>query len=47
VTTYNYDIPISITEQAEADLRGIYEYIAFEKLSPKNAVILHQSGAKS
>jgi plasmid stabilization system protein ParE len=29
---------VSITEQAEADLRGIYEYIAFEKLSPENAV---------
>jgi plasmid stabilization system protein ParE len=28
---------VSITEQAEADLRGIYEYIAFEKLSPENA----------
>lgn len=28
---------IKITEQAEADLRGIYEYIAFELLSPDNA----------
>ena len=28
---------ITITEQAEADLRGIYEYIAFELLSPNNA----------
>lgn len=26
-----------ITEQADADLRGIYEYIAFELLSPENA----------
>lgn len=26
-----------ITEQAAADLRGIYEYIAFELLSPDNA----------
>lgn len=26
------------TEQADADLRGIYEYIAFELLSPDNAV---------
>ena len=25
------------TEQAESDLRGIYEYIAFELLSPENA----------
>lgn len=25
------------TDQAEADLRGIYEYIAFELLSPDNA----------
>jgi toxin ParE1/3/4 len=25
------------TEQAEADLRGVYEYIAFELLSPDNA----------
>lgn len=25
------------TEQADADLRGIYEYIAFELLSPDNA----------
>lgn len=28
---------LSITEQADADLRGIYEYIAFELLSPENA----------
>ena len=25
------------TNQADADLRGIYEYIAFELLSPDNA----------
>lgn len=30
-----YDVQIS--EQAEADLRGIYEYIAFELLSPETA----------
>lgn len=29
---------VTITEQANADLRGIYEYIAFELLSPDNAV---------
>lgn len=29
---------LSITEQADADLRGIYEYIAFELFSPENAV---------
>lgn len=28
---------VTITEQAESDLRGIYEYIAFELLSPENA----------
>lgn len=28
---------ITITEQADCDLRGIYEYIAFELLSPENA----------
>ena len=28
---------INITEQADTDLRGIYEYIAFELLSPENA----------
>ena len=28
---------INIAEQADADLRGIYEYIAFELLSPENA----------
>lgn len=28
---------IIITEQADADLRNIYEYIAFELLSPDNA----------
>jgi plasmid stabilization system protein ParE len=28
---------VTTTEQAEADLRGVYEYIAFELLSPDNA----------
>lgn len=28
---------VTATEQADADLRGIYEYIAFELLSPDNA----------
>ena len=28
---------VIITEQADEDLRGIYEYIAFELLSPDNA----------
>lgn len=28
---------IHISEEAEADLRGIYEYIAFEKMAPENA----------
>ncbi|MGN1111654.1 MAG: type II toxin-antitoxin system RelE/ParE family toxin [Acutalibacteraceae bacterium] len=28
---------VEITEQAEADLRGIYEYIAFSLLSPQSA----------
>ncbi len=28
---------VIITDQAEADLRGIYEYIAFELFSPDNA----------
>lgn len=28
---------VTITEQAESDLRGIYEYIAFELLSSENA----------
>ena len=28
---------VSITEQADADLRGVYEHIAFELLSPDNA----------
>ncbi|MGN0319094.1 MAG: hypothetical protein ACI4E1_14290 [Lachnospira sp.] len=28
---------IIITAQADTDLRGIYEYIAFELLSPDNA----------
>ena len=30
-----YDV--ILTEQAEIDLRGIFEYIAFELLAPKNA----------
>jgi toxin ParE1/3/4 len=29
---------VTITDQADADLRGVYEYIAFELLSPDNAV---------
>ena len=28
---------VQISDQADADLRGIYEYIAFELLSPDNA----------
>lgn len=28
---------VTTTVQADADLRGIYEYIAFELLSPENA----------
>ena len=28
---------VTTTEQAESDLRCIYEYIAFELLSPENA----------
>ena len=28
---------VTTTAQADADLRGIYEYIAFELLSPGNA----------
>ena len=28
---------IELSKQADADLRGIYEYIAFELLSPDNA----------
>lgn len=32
-----YDNELIITEQADADLRGIYEYLAFELLSPENA----------
>ena len=31
------------TNQADADLRGIYEYIAFELLSPDNAAGLLNS----
>ncbi|WP_314056499.1 type II toxin-antitoxin system RelE/ParE family toxin [Shuttleworthella satelles] len=30
-----YDV--TLTEQAENDLRGIFEYIAFDLLSPENA----------
>ena len=29
---------IQISEQADKDLRGIYEYIAFELLSPENVL---------
>lgn len=29
---------VEISNQADADLRGIYEYIAYELLSPDNAV---------
>lgn len=29
---------VMMTAQADADLRGIYEYIAFELLSPDNAM---------
>ena len=28
---------VQISKQADSDLRGIYEYIAFELLSPENA----------
>jgi toxin ParE1/3/4 len=28
---------VTTTEQADADLRGVYEYIAFELLSPNDA----------
>ena len=28
---------VEVSEQADSDLRGIYEYIAFELQSPKNA----------
>jgi len=28
---------VEVSNQADADLRGIYEYIAFELLSPENA----------
>ena len=30
---------VTITDQADADLRGIYEYIAFELLSPDHAAM--------
>ncbi|GFI27910.1 hypothetical protein IMSAGC012_03039 [Lachnospiraceae bacterium] len=29
---------VTTTDQADTDLRGIYEYIAFELLSPDNAI---------
>jgi toxin ParE1/3/4 len=29
---------VTLTEQAENDLRGIFEYIAFNLLSPENAI---------
>ena len=29
---------VTLTEQAENDLRGIFEYIAFDLLSPENAI---------
>lgn len=29
---------LALTEQADSDLRGIYEYIAFSLLEPENAV---------
>ena len=32
----NYEVELSV--QAEKDLRGIYEYIAFTLLAPENAV---------
>ena len=28
---------VEVSEQADSDLRGIFEYIAFELQSPKNA----------
>ncbi len=28
---------VALTEQADSDLRGIYEYIAFSLLEPENA----------
>ena len=28
---------VEVSQQADSDLRGIFEYIAFELLSPKNA----------
>lgn len=31
---------VIVTSQADADLRGIYEYIAFELLSPDNAAVM-------
>ncbi len=32
------DYDINISDQAELDLRGIFEYIAFELFSPENAI---------
>ncbi len=33
-----YDIyEVEVSEQADSDLRGIFEYIAFELQSPENA----------
>ena len=29
---------VTLTEQAEADLRSIFEYIAYKLLSPENAI---------
>lgn len=29
---------VEVSEQADSDLRGIFEYIAFELQSPKNAI---------
>ena len=33
----NYEVELS--EQADSDLRGIFEYIAFELQSPENASV--------
>ena len=30
---------VTATDQADADLRGIYKYIAFELLSPEHAAV--------
>ena len=34
---------VELSEQADSDLRGIFEYIAFELLSPDNAAGLLNS----